>query len=188
MAQKDYAWKIATFDDVDDLVKIYNSNPTFLENHLGASKISRELILDELDEMKEMGFVSELLIHKETGNILGFCDYKPGDCIYLSLLMLDGKLKGKGAGREIYQYMEERFRCQKAGSVRIDVVDDYEGHVLGFWEKQGFVSRKEITLEWHGKKSRAKMMKRWLNAEAEEEIGEEEENGKGKKGIDPTAT
>ena len=144
------------------LCQLYNSNRTFLQHHLGVSEVSEDFIRQELEGMAEMGFLSELILDKATEKVLGFCDYKPGDCTYLSLLMLDGALKGQGIGAEVYRYMEERFLAQGAQTIRIDVVDDYEDHVLGFWEKQGFVRQEEITLEWNGNKLRAQMMKKEL--------------------------
>lgn len=159
---EDYTLRTVTFDDVDNIAKIYNSNPTFLENHLGVSKVSTDFIRNEIREMKKIGFVSEIIINRQTRDILGFCDYKFGDCIYLSLLMIDGKLKGQGIGTQIYQFMEKRFTDQKACSIRIDVVDDYIGNVLGFWEKQGFISQEDIVIEWNRKKSNAKIMKKTI--------------------------
>lgn len=47
--------------------------------------------------------------------------------------------------------------------MRIDVIDDYEGNVVGFWEKQGFILQDRIVLEWGGKKSSACVMKKIVN-------------------------
>ena len=42
--------------------------------------------------MKNIGF-NPLVIRNSTGNILGICDFKMADEVYLSLLMIDAKQK-----------------------------------------------------------------------------------------------
>lgn len=143
--------------DIDKIVDIYNSNVSFLSNHLGVSSISRDFILNELDEMKKIGFHS-LVIKNYKGEVVGLCDYKLGDDVYLSLLMIDRRLKGNGLGKSIYQQLEDRFRKEKAKRVRIDVVYNYNENVLGFWNKLGFVPSEKIELEWNGFKSKAVKM------------------------------
>lgn len=157
---KEYLIRDITFKDVDSVVNLYNSNKIFLENHLGLPKVSDEFIHNEIEEMKNIGFSSIFIIDKETEEILGLCDYKLGESVYLSLLMLDGKLKGQGLGRAIYRYLENKFKNQKAKNVRIDVVDDYEENVVGFWEKQGFHFQERVSLQWGEKKSMACVMKK----------------------------
>ena len=135
---KKYSIKTVTNYDISRIVRIYNSNKMFLENHLAVSEISNDFIHNEIEEMKKIGFRSILIIDNEIHKAVGLCDYKIGECTYLSLLMVDGKMKRKGLGTQIYTYLEREFINQKAHSVRIDVVDDYEGNAAGFWIKQGF--------------------------------------------------
>jgi len=99
-----------------------------------------------------------LVIKDDKGEIIGLCDYSSGDEVYLSLLMIDDKFKGKGLGKLIYNQLEKMFKSKNAKGVRIDVVYEYEGNVLGFWEKQGFISNEKIELEWNGYKSNAYKM------------------------------
>lgn len=120
-------------------------------------EVSESFILNEIYEMKNVGFTSVIITNNQSGSVVGLCDYRLGDCVYLSLLMINGRLAGRGIGGKIYKYLESEFINQKAGSVRIDVVDDYEGNTIGFWEKQGFISQEKVILEWHGKKSNAQI-------------------------------
>ena len=144
-------------NDIGKIIDIYNSNKTFLENHIGISKVSKDFIVNEIEEMKNIGF-SSLVIKNNEDNIVGICDFKIGDEVYLSLLMIDAKLKGNGLGRIIYNQLEKIFKTKNSKRIRIDVVYDYEKNALGFWEKQGFVPSEEIQLEWNGYKSKAVKM------------------------------
>lgn len=141
-------------NDISKIIDIYNSNKTFLENHVGISKVSKDFIVNEIEEMNNIGF-SSLVIKNNEDNIIGICDFKIGDEVYLSLLMIDANLKGNGLGRIIYNQLEKIFKTKNSKRIRIDVVYDYEENALGFWEKQGFVSSEEIQLEWNGYKSKA---------------------------------
>ncbi|MBS5938764.1 MAG: GNAT family N-acetyltransferase [Clostridium sp.] len=141
-------------NDISKIIDIYNSNKTFLENHVGISKVSKDFIVNEIEEMNNIGF-SSLVIKNNEGNIVGICDFKIGDEVYLSLLMIDANLKGNGLGRIIYNQLEKIFKTKNSKRIRIDVVYDYEENALGFWEKQGFVPSEEIQLEWNGYKSKA---------------------------------
>lgn len=139
---------------VDLVVKMYNSNKTFLQKHMGISAVTKDFILKEIEEMKNHGFNS-LIIKNNRGEIVGVCDFKIEDEVYLSLLMIDAKLKGNGIGGRVYNQLEKIFKSKKASSVRIDVVYDYEENVLEFWEKQGFVANEKIYLYWNGYKLNA---------------------------------
>lgn len=139
---------------VDVVVNIYNSNKTFLQNHMGISRVTKDFILEEIEEMKNHGFDS-LIIKNNPGEIVGVCDFKIEDEAYLSLLMIDDKHKGNGIGGRVYNQLEKIFKSKKVSSVRIDVAYDYEENVLRFWEKQGFVANEKINLYWNGYKLNA---------------------------------
>lgn len=141
-------------NDITKILDIYNSNKTFLENHMGILEVSKDFIVNEIEEMKSVGF-SSLVIKNNKGKIVGICDFKIGDEVYLSLLMIDSKLKGKGLGSIIYNQLEKIFKAKNSKGIRIDVVYDYEESALAFWEKQGFVPSEKIELEWNGYKSKA---------------------------------
>jgi ribosomal protein S18 acetylase RimI-like enzyme len=148
---------MATKNDIDKVLEIYNSNSDFLEKHLGASRVSKEFIANEMEEMKKIGFRSFVIKNSE-GNTVGICDFKIAEEVYLSLLMIDGKQKRNGLGSRIYSQLEQLFQAEGADRIRIDVV--YEDNVVAFWEKQGFIPCEKIQLEWNGHKSNAiKMVK-----------------------------
>lgn len=149
-----YKIDILTTNDVDKILDIYNSNISFLENHMGITTVSKEFIVEEIEKMKNIGFNS-LVIRNSEGNIVGICDFKMEDEVYLSLLMIDAKQKRNGLGSRIYNELEQIFKAEDANRVRIDVVYDYEDNVVGFWEKQGFTHCEKIQLEWNGYKSKA---------------------------------
>ncbi len=141
-------------NDIDGILDIYNSNKSFLCNHMGISSVSKEFILNEIEEMRKVGFNSSI-IKDNKGEIVGLCDFKIGDEVYLSLLMIDSRLKGYGLGKTIYNQLEKMFKAKNAKRIRIDVVYDYDENVIGFWERQGFISNAKIELEWNGYKSNA---------------------------------
>lgn len=141
-------------DYVDVVVNIYNSNKTFLQNHMGISRVTKDFILKEIEQMKNHGFDS-LIIKNNPGEIVGVCDFKIENEVYLSLLMIDAKHRGNGIGRRVYNQLEKIFKSKKVSSVRIDVVYDYEENVLRFWEKQGYVANEKINLYWNGYKLNA---------------------------------
>lgn len=141
-------------NNIDKIVEIYNSNKIFLESHVGIPNVSKDFIINEIEQMKNIGF-SSLVIKNNEGNIVGVCDFKIGDEAYLSLLMIDAKLKGNGLGSIIYNQLEKIFKAEGMNRIRIDVVYDYEENVFGFWIKHGFISCKKIQLEWNGHKSNA---------------------------------
>jgi len=141
-------------NDINEILDIYNSNKTFLCNHMGISSVSKEFILNEIEEMKSIGYTSSI-IKDNNGEIVGLCDFKISDEVYLSLLMIDSRLKGNGLGKIIYNQLEKMFKAKNAKRIRIDVVYDYDENVLGFWKNQGFISNAKIELEWNGYKSNA---------------------------------
>lgn len=49
--------------------------------------------------------------------------------------------------------------------IRIDVVCDYPGNLLAFWQDLGFSACEEITLKWGGKQSRAAVMRKRIKKE-----------------------
>lgn len=149
--------------DIASVAALYNSNPAFLEAHLGVTVISEAFIRAELVEMRKAGFVS-LLIFNGDGELLGLCDYRPGEEAYLSLLMLAGACKGRGLGRDVYRRLEALFLSQGALRVRIDVAIAYNESPLGFWEKQGFTAREPILLTWQSKHIPALTMEKRLAA------------------------
>ena len=152
-----YTFSKVELNDIHKVVEIYNSNVSFLMAHMGISNISKEFVSNEINEMKSVGFISSV-IKDNKGEIIGVCDFKIQEEAYLSLLMIHSKFKGNGLGKDIYNHLERVFKSKNVKRVRIDVVYDYEENVLGFWEKQGFVSKEKVELECNGHKYNATKM------------------------------
>lgn len=148
--------------DYERVVAIYNSNREFLRNHLGTEAVDEEFILTEAVTMKKVGFQSCVIVDGETQAVQGVLDYKPDDEVYLSLMMLAAESQGKSIGKKIYSLFELQMNREKRASIRIDVVNDYPGNVVPFWEKQGFAANETITLEWGDKQSKAVVMRKCL--------------------------
>lgn len=159
MTMDHYKIDTMTTEDADKVSGIYNSNTSFLENHLGVTAVSEEFILREMAEMKNIGFQS-FVIRNNASDIIGICDLKMAEEVYLSLLMIDGKHKRRGTGGGIYRQLEQMFKEKGVRTVRIDVVDGYEDNAVGFWEKQGFTPCEKIQLEWNGCQSEAVVMRK----------------------------
>lgn len=146
--------------DYRRVLEIYNSNREFLLNHLGAETVEEGFISDEAVTMEKVGFCSCVIVNETTQTVQGVLDYKPDDEVYLSLLMLGEEIQGKGIGKKIYSMFEVQMRKENRTSIRIDVVNDYEGNAVLFWKKLGFVENETITLEWGNKKSKAIVMRK----------------------------
>lgn len=159
---KDFLFDNADINDVEDIVKIYNSHPDFLIKHMDINEVKNEWILEELDTMKNIGFYSCKVIEKGTGKIVGLIDFKTGEVTYLSLLMIHNDYLNKGFGKVIYQAFEEYIKLEKSKCIRIDVVTDYDDRVLNFWTINGFDKIETIELNWSGKVLPAVIMKKSL--------------------------
>ena len=149
-------------DDIDLTVAIYNSNRDFLIHHLYKEKIDREFIENELKEMQDHGFKSNLVLDDDKA--IGIIDYMhmENGYVYLSLMMIDSLRQHKGIGTALYKYFEGIVMENGAKEIRIDVVNDYEGNVVPFWESMGFVGEKEDELTWGEKTSKVLVMKKYL--------------------------
>lgn len=80
--------------NLQDAVRIYNSNEDFLRHHLAVSRIDEAFIRNEIKEMHDNGFVSTLI--KLDGEAVAIMDYMPprDGNVYLSLLMLINTKQG----------------------------------------------------------------------------------------------
>ena len=159
---KDFYVDLVENKDLNEVVKVYNSNKHFLVKHMDKEKITNEFIFQELESMKEVGFYSCKIVDISSGNIMGIMDFKVGEETYLSLLMIHNDFKSKGFGKLIFQAFEEYVKSLKSKCIRIDVVTNYENSVLDFWIKNGFIKFKDIELNWIGKILPAITMKKSL--------------------------
>lgn len=146
--------------DYEHVTNIYNSNRTFLLNHLGQEAIDEEFIHKEVSAMQNINFRTGVIINVEKQEIQGVLDYKKGEEVYLSLLMIATNLQGKGIGSEIYFHFEEQMKQLGSRTIRIDVVNDYSENVITFWKKMGFLEFENVILEWGSKKSQAVVMRK----------------------------
>lgn len=157
-----YTIREATITDIDAIVKIYNSNNKFLINHLGKDTIDKNFIINEMKEMKSLNFLSCVIVEAQTNKIIGVLDYNPKSTVYLSLMMINSEYQGNGIGDYIYKMFEKDMIKSGKKSIRIDVVNDYSGNAIGFWEKQGFTPKESLNLTWGNKESSAIVMKKNL--------------------------
>ena len=98
-----YKFDIITRNDIDKILDIYNSNTSFLENHMGISTVSKEFIINEIEEMINIGFNS-LVIKNSDDNILGICDFKIEDDVNLITLFQTKSTN------EIKDYMDKHYK------------------------------------------------------------------------------
>ena len=158
-----YYIRKATTDDIKDIVAIYNSNAKFLIHHLGVSAIDDFFIQREMSEMEALHFLSCVIIDTQTKTIIGILDYKPDSTVYLSLVMLDARLHGRGIGTVVYRLFEDTMIKEGKQTIRIDVVNDYKDNVVEFWRRQGFAEQSTIRLQWGEKLSNAFVMLKSLS-------------------------
>lgn len=156
----DYFIRAACRADCARIAQVYNSNPRFLLRHLGAARVDERFIEEEFEQMRRAGFCPCVIVQRGDLEIRGTLDYRSGPEVYLSLLMLEAGLQGKGIGRRIYQDFEMQMRRAGSASVRIDVVCGYPGSASGFWEKLGFRAGESVALQWGEKKSPAVVMRK----------------------------
>ena len=152
-------------EDMPQVASIYNSNHAFLLNHLGAGSISLDFIRQEAAAMAEAGFHSCVIASSESQALVGVLDHRPGREAYLSLLMLVRDRQGQGLGRSIYQLYESEMQRLGCEVIRIDVVCDYPGNLLPFWQSLGFSACEPVRLKWGDRQSRAIVMRKKINKE-----------------------
>lgn len=146
--------------DLAEILRIYNSNKTFLENHIGVEKVDEKWCLQEYHDMKDSGFLRCGIVDIKSGIIVGFADFSLLEEAYLSLIMIHGSFKRSGIGKEVLKGFERYAENQGCKRIRIDVVTGYDDSSLKFWLRNGFAAKEEITLSWDKKKFPAlKMIK-----------------------------
>lgn len=153
----------AGVQDAARITEIYNSNPLFLQHHLGRCRVDEFFVRNEMEEMERARFSSFLFVDLPGGDIVGLADVKAGACAYLSLMMLDARLQRTGKGALCYALLEQELRRDGAHRVRIDVVCEYPENAKGFWSKQGFPPAGTTRLLWGGKESEAVVMHKQLD-------------------------
>lgn len=56
---------------VQRITEIYNSNTEFLLHHLGRERVDHHIIAREMEEMRCVGFLSCVLVERESGRCVG---------------------------------------------------------------------------------------------------------------------
>lgn len=148
--------------DHKGIIEIYNSNRQFLLHHLGMDFIDEAFVSQEILTMQKAGFCSCVIVDQDSSMVQGVIDYKPGQEVYLSLIMLTAALQGKGVGSMVYSLFETKMTQDNKESIRIDVVNDYQGNLVPFWKRHGFEENETVTLDWGNKKSNAVVMRKRL--------------------------
>ncbi|MBM7834229.1 GNAT family N-acetyltransferase [Clostridium sardiniense] len=149
-----------TKDDIDNVIKIYNSNTKFLKEHLDKEDVGKEFIIKELKEMKKMNFDSFKILYNNI--IIGVCDVKFDNETYLSLLMIDNKFKNSGFGSKAFYEIEKMAKEFNSKSIRIDVVYGYDNSVTAFWLDKGFVIKEKVKFNWDKKSLDAYIMMKYI--------------------------
>lgn len=149
-------------NDVKEVLEVYNSNENFLMHHMDMNKVTSKWLLEELENMRDIGFCSCKIVENCTGKIIGIIDFMIADETYLSLLMINSAFQGKGFGKLIFQGFEEYVKSLKSKCIKIDVVTNYDNSVLDFWINNGFIKIKDVELNWTGKVLTAVTMKKFL--------------------------
>lgn len=135
----------ANLQDAARITEIYNSNPLFLQHHLGRCRVDEFFVRNEMEEMERARFSSFLFVDLPEGDIVGLADVKAGE------------------GVLCYALLEQELRRDGAHRVRIDVVCEYPENAKGFWSKQGFSPAGTTRLLWGGKESEAVVMHKQLD-------------------------
>ncbi|MBY0755069.1 GNAT family N-acetyltransferase [Clostridium sardiniense] len=149
-----------TKDDIEIVVEIYNSNTKFLKEHLDKEEVDKEFIVKELKEMKKMNFDSFKILYNN--NVIGICDVRFDSETYLSLLMIDNKLRNNGFGSNVFYEIEKMAKEFNSKSIRIDVVYGYDSNVTEFWIDKGFVIKEKVKFNWDKKSLDAYIMLKYI--------------------------
>ena len=136
--------------NIEDICKIYNSDPQFLLKHLGSQKVTREWVLGEITSARKSGFQLCIIIEKCSGNKIGILDFKTAEETYLSLLFIHNDFKGRGIGKKVFTNFEKYITSLNSKCIRIDVVQDYDDSVFNFWINNGFSEFQKAELDWSG--------------------------------------
>ncbi|MCT4595761.1 MAG: GNAT family N-acetyltransferase [Anaeromicrobium sp.] len=147
-------------EELVSIIEIYNSNNKFLLCHMDKEKVDMNWLENEIQEMRQAGFYSCKIVEKETLKIIGLMDFSVDKESYLSLIMIHDEYKNRAYGKEVYMGLEEYLKRNKVNYIRIDVVNDYDEHVLDFWFKNGFEMVENMKLNWSGKELSAVKMKK----------------------------
>ncbi len=87
--------------DIDDLVRVYNSHPAFIRQHLHRTAVTRDWMAEEIKATRDAGFWSCKVIGKSTGHVIGLLDVHIDTPTYLSLRMVHRSHAHQGIGQQV---------------------------------------------------------------------------------------
>lgn len=124
---------------VDAEEAIINSNPLFNLVSRNKEIISREELLDDIQQAHRIG--AQRMLLKDDADYIGILEYLPmnpaDQCTWLGLLVISGDLQSQGYGAQAVRLFEELMDSQGIGKYRIGVVTkNTRAHL--FWMRQGF--------------------------------------------------
>lgn len=93
--------------------------------------------LNEHKEMSEQGFSCCKVSGLKSNVIVGFVDFRADTETYLSLMMIDNKLRCGGIGKAVFGGFAEFVKGRNSQAIRIDVLAKDNEPVLKFWENCG---------------------------------------------------
>ncbi|MDG0875626.1 GNAT family N-acetyltransferase [Paenibacillus thiaminolyticus] len=124
---------------VDVEEAIINSNPLFNLVSRNKEIMSREEVLDDIQQANRIG--AQRMLVKDDADYIGILEYLPmnpaDQCTWLGLLVISGELQSQGYGAQAVQLFEEHMESQGIGKYRIGVITkNTRAHL--FWMRQGF--------------------------------------------------
>ncbi len=126
------------FIDIEE--KIINSNTFFNLVSKDKEILSKEEILDEIEQSEKIGAHRYLI--KEKHEFIGILEYlllNPNDqCTWLGLLLIENNLHLKGYGTKALELFYVLMKSQGINKIRIGVIaENTPAHI--FWQKHGFL-------------------------------------------------
>lgn len=138
----------STMSNADTELEIYNSNPYFNQLSTGKDELTRDEVLTEITDSKNMG--AERFLIKDGELYVGIMDYlmrNPNDdCTWLGLLLIKKEYQSKGYGYQTLNLFHEQMKDRQVDKFRIGVIVDNEP-AHAFWKRQGFTPVKTSTIQ-----------------------------------------
>ncbi|WP_240927502.1 GNAT family N-acetyltransferase [Paenibacillus thiaminolyticus] len=153
---------------VDVEVAIINSNPLFNLVSRNKEIMSREEVLDDIQQANRIG--AQRMLVKDDADYIGILEYLPmnpaDQCTWLGLLVISGELQSQGYGAQAVQLFEEHMESQGICKYRIGVITkNTRAHL--FWMRQGF---KRIDSKTNGNNKEILIYEKKLHKQRDEEV------------------
>lgn len=124
--------RLATEKDIEDIVRLHNSDP----NLSGDDKTDFCEFEDITDYLKNN--ITKIFVYEFNGKIIGFLIAQFNTkYIYLIVILVDREYRGKGIGKELMNYLEEKTNEQN-----IPLIETFTGinnkKMQDIFEKRGY--------------------------------------------------